>query len=123
MEQPLQNGNGATGRTQSLFREVNERIIEIVGAASVPGERIEIVCECGSDECTIPIGVSPEEYEEVRRIPTRFLVKPAHVVPEAERVVLRTDGYWVVEKFGEAGTAAVRLDPRRRRAGLAAVAG
>jgi hypothetical protein len=56
-----------------------------------------------------------EEYEYVRRAPTRFLVKPGHVYSEIERVV-ETDGsglrFEVVEKKGEAGAVAVRLDPR-----------
>jgi hypothetical protein len=56
-----------------------------------------------------------EEYESVRRIPTHFLVKPGHVYTDFERVV-ETDGdgkrFEVVEKHGEAGTLAVRLDPR-----------
>jgi hypothetical protein len=34
-------------------------------------------------------------------------------VPEIETVVDRRDRYWVVEKNGEAGDLAAKVDPRR----------
>jgi hypothetical protein len=37
-----------------------------------------------------------------------------HVFPDIERIVAKRDGYFVVEKFGEAGLAAIKLDPRSR---------
>ena len=98
-------------RTQSLFREVNERIEEFNRAAVVDGE---VLCECASKECVELIPLTYDEYEQVRRIPTHFLVVPGHELPEIERAVERTDRYVVVEKYGDAGTTAVRLDPRRR---------
>jgi len=57
-----------------------------------------------------------EEYERVRRVPTHFLVLPgeSHVFPDIERVVEDHDGYVVVEKFGDAGRMAAKLDPRSR---------
>ena len=95
-------------RTQSVFREVNERIEEISAVES------EVLCECSSRECLKTIPLTLEEYEAVRRVPTHFLVAPGHVVREIERVVEENERYVVVEKFGEGGMAATRLDPRRR---------
>ena len=123
MEHHLHDGNGKVGRTQALFREVNERIVELVLGASGSDERLEIVCECASEDCTEPIAISAEEYDAVRGISTRFVVRPGHVVPEAERVVASPHGYTVVDKFGDAGTAAVQLDPRRRKLGAPVAAG
>jgi hypothetical protein len=53
------------------------------------------------------------EYDAVRARATWFVVRPDedHVLPDVERVVRRTPGYWIVEKLGEAGDAAA-LDPR-----------
>ena len=42
----------------------------------------------------------------------RFVVAPGHELPEVEAVVDRRDGYVVVEKGGEAGEFAEKLDPR-----------
>lgn len=99
-------------RTQSLFREVNERMEEIGrDARLVDGE---LLCECANTECAKPILLTLTEYEAVRRIPTHFLVAPGHEDPAIERVVAANERYVVVEKFGEAGATAVGLDPRRR---------
>ena len=104
-------GNGA--RTQSLFREVNERVVEMSGPeASSAGMRL--LCECADENCVEPIGVAAEEYESVRGDGNRFFVIRGHVYPEIERVVADVEGYQVVEKFGEAGRTAEKLDPRRR---------
>ncbi len=99
-------------RTQSLFREVNERIEAITSEQRVVDG--EVLCECAKEQCTASIPLTLEEYEAVRRIPTHFFVVPGHEVPEIERVVEETERYVVVEKFGQGGIAAVRLDPRRR---------
>ena len=99
-------------RTQSLFREVNERIEAVTSEQRV--SEGEILCECANEECVKQIPITLGEYETVRHIPTHFVVAPGHIVPEIERVVEETQHYVVVEKFGEAGKAAVRLDPRRR---------
>ena len=98
-------------RNHALFREVNERISEISG--STPAAH-ELLCECADESCVEPIVISGPEYESIRRLPTRFLVRPGHIVPGVERVVENGDGYAVVEKFGDDGTLTVRLDPRRR---------
>ncbi len=108
------DGNGRVGRIQALFREVNERVVETSAADRSP-EPFQVLCECGDDECVEPISLSRDDYEAIRRIPTRFLVRHGHVFPEAERVIATEDGFVVVEKFGDAGIAAVQLDPRRRR--------
>ena len=41
-----------------------------------------------------------EEYEELRANPTHFAVvcRRPHVFPEAERVIVKVERYWVVEK-------------------------
>ena len=106
-------------KNQSLFRDVNEQIEKLHERFEREQARSEIaafVCECANEHCTEQIGLSLDEYEAVRRIPTHFLVCRGHNIPEVERVVAEQDGFVVVEKFGVAGAAAVRLDPRRRSA-------
>jgi hypothetical protein len=94
-------------RNQSLFRTVNERIEEINEAFRVVLEDAEFVCECANDNCMERIPLTIDEYNDVRRIPTHFLVKPGHVYPEFECVVAENGTHVVVEKFGVAGKAAV----------------
>jgi hypothetical protein len=92
----------------SPFREINERIRTI--AAS---EYTQFLCECPRHRLYRGDRDSAE-YERIRLVPTRFIVRPGHVIHDVERVVEREAGYVVVEKFGAAGSAAVAADPRRR---------
>jgi hypothetical protein len=72
----------------------------------------EFVCECAQETCDIPLPLSADEYEEVRRVPTHFIVAPGHVVFAVEHVVRQTTRYQVVEKIEIAAQVAIRLDPR-----------
>jgi hypothetical protein len=100
--------------TQCLFREINERLLELNEAFDLLTERRAVICECASLACVVQIEVRPEEYEQVREHGDRFLVAPSrpHVVPEAEDVVGAHGRYFVVQKRGEAGTIALDRNPR-----------
>ena len=116
MEEQSYEERAARGaRPQSLFREVNERVMEINRAFSEDIPLADWICECASDVCAERIELSHKEYEEVRSVPTRFAVAPsdAHVVPEIEDVVVQHERYWIVEKRDRAGELATRVDPRR----------
>jgi hypothetical protein len=99
-------------KRQALFREVNEQMGR-VSAADLPS--IAIICECASAACQERIELTPEEYEQVRRVSTRFAVLPGHEQPPFERVVETHERFLIVEATGDAAVAATRLDPRRRR--------
>jgi len=110
--------------TQSVFREVNERVRDLNNAVEYMdiGDLHEcFTCECARQDCKEHLMMSLDAYEEIRRIPTHFGVAPrmSHVFQDIERIFETFRGYWVVEKFGEAGLAATELDPRLRpRPGL-----
>ena len=100
------------GKNESLFREVNERIREINHDLHAD-ERSDFLCECGSDECTLPISLTLVEYEQVRRVPTHFAIVPGHEVIDVERVVSQTERYAIVEKDAPvAARIAIERDPR-----------
>ena len=100
------------GQRQALFREVNEQM-ERVADPHLPS--VPIICECASASCQERIELTPEEYEQIRGISTRFAVLPGHEQPPFERIVQTNDRFLVVETTGDAAVAATRLDPRRRR--------
>jgi hypothetical protein len=101
-------------RNQVLFREVNERLLELSNGSSL--DRFEFLCECSGEECAETVILSLDEYESVRTEPTAFLILPGHEIPEIERVVERNGRYAVVEKTtGE--TFAIETDPRASDAG------
>jgi hypothetical protein len=98
-------------RSQSLFREVNERVATLSTGWS-PVVKTDFICECADDACFVQLVVSVDEYRKARAEPNRFLVAPDHVVPEAEVVVAENDRYWTVEKIGEAADVATALHRR-----------
>jgi hypothetical protein len=99
-------------RNEALFRRVNERVEEVNKAfESILGDA-DFFCECADVGCMETIRMTLSDYEALREVSTHFVVKPGHVLPENERVVEERDGYAVVEKIGEAGERAAKLDPR-----------
>ena len=103
-----------SGRQQHLFREVNNRIREIVGVHPFDGEGFEILCECADFMCARTLPISVAVYDEVRSNATQFINLPGHNIPDVERTVADTDSYVVVEKFGEGGRMAALLATGRR---------
>ena len=97
MSETLEQQHLRVRQSQSLCRDVNERIRELQ-TSWMPLSEIDFVCECVDERCSLPITASREEYEAVRTSPERFLVLPGHLSPASEVVVERTERFWVVEK-------------------------
>jgi hypothetical protein len=97
-------------KTESLFRDVNERIAQT--AEQVGAEEAALVCECADPECGKPIQAPLDDYEEVRADGARFLVAAGHEKPRYERVTGSRAGYRIVNKLRGVARAARRLDPR-----------
>jgi hypothetical protein len=96
---------------QALRREVNERR----PADGPEGSVVELVCECSDPSCEEALLLSGDEYEFIRRVPIRLVMRPDHVHLESERVLVEEPGrFAVVEKFGPAGDVVAHLDPRTR---------
>jgi hypothetical protein len=93
-------------RNQVIFREVNERLRDLVG--TVPDGVVEYICECSDVGCAAKIELKLLAYEAVRAQPKCFFIVPGHERLELERVVDRVDGYTVVEKIVPLDDAATR---------------
>jgi hypothetical protein len=99
-------------RTESLFRDVNERIAEV--ADGLGSDDAEFVCECADANCDHRVEVPLDEYEQVRADGARFLVAPGHEEREYEHVLMRKDEHQVIAKSKDPrlAEAARELDPR-----------
>jgi hypothetical protein len=95
---------------QILFREVNERIRDVVEARD---GSTEFVCECSREDCRDTIELDLAMYEGVRAHPNRFLVKPGHEMLEIEQVAEKNRAFLLIEKIVEADYA-VKHGPRAR---------
>jgi len=100
-------------KTESRFRDVNERIAESAGEVGL--EQAGLVCECADPECGHRIEASLDDYERARSDGALFVVAPEHHVPEHEEVVESRPGYRIIEKLRAVGAAARRVNPRRAR--------
>jgi hypothetical protein len=98
-------------RTESLFREVNERIAE--SAKRLDADDADFVCECADSTCTDRVAATLDEYEQIRADGTTFLLVPGHEDPRVEAVVEREQEHAVVEKRQpRVAQVAEALDPR-----------
>jgi len=98
---------------EAAFRDVNESLRYVADQDMRTVRTMRLVCECGDGTCAEFLDVTVAEYEGVRAEPTHFLVRPGHVAPDIERVVLETDRFAVVEKRpGEPAEIAKETDPR-----------
>jgi hypothetical protein len=98
-------------RTESLFREVNERIAET--AARFGADETSFVCECADPSCTSRVEARLEDYEEVREDGATFLLVPGHEDERVAGVVRLEEEHAVVEKQQEdVREIVLDLDPR-----------
>lgn len=104
---------------QALFREVKERLEQLNETFVELAPFGSWVCECADTGCVEQVQMTFGEYEALREHSHRFAIAPsdAHVYPEVERVVDRTERYWLVEKIEQGAAIAAERDQRRRRAG------
>ena len=97
--------------TEVLFREVNEGIA--AAATRLEADEAQFVCECSDMSCTHRIEARLDDYENVRKEATHFILAPGHEAAAFERVVRRRHGYWVIEKVeGTMRRIVARLNPR-----------
>lgn len=100
------------GRTEAVFREVNEAIART--AEHYDADDADFVCECGDPDCAERVHASLDDYETVRADGTQFMVAHGHVVRGIEQVVRKKRGYSVIKKVGKTvAEVARRLNPRR----------
>jgi hypothetical protein len=100
---------------ENAFRQLNESLEASVhrrrGVADLGG----FVCECGNGDCDDIVRLSLSAYEEIRQDSRLFFVEPGHDAPEAEDVVRKGDGYWVVRKHVDVAAITDQADPRTAR--------
>jgi hypothetical protein len=97
---------------EGMGRQVNEEIARATPPATDPAQNVPFRCECGNDACAEPLAIPRSVYERVREDPMQFLVRPEHVVPEAETVVDRAESFWLIRKNEEVRLIVEASDPR-----------
>jgi hypothetical protein len=99
-------------RNEVVFRAINERIRELGSRFddAQHAEPLAFICECADETCVERVHLTPQQYDDVRAIPVRFVVVPGHeATPLVERVIYRSDQFVVVRKIGLAAEIAREL--------------
>jgi hypothetical protein len=101
-------------KTESLYREVNERIHAVNAQRVLLDLPENLLCECARPECSELVTLDGLEYQALRAHSTWFVIAPGdeHFFPEVERIVAKNGHYWVVEKHDGAARIAEQLDTR-----------
>jgi hypothetical protein len=94
------------------FRALNERLRDGNDTWGPGDAVVELVCECGDENCTQALRLTTRDYEAVRSGEAQFIVAPHHEQTEVEDVVAEHDGWSMVRKRGEAAVIAAASDPR-----------
>jgi hypothetical protein len=82
---------------QTLFREVNSRIVEISEAQQEAAS--EFICECGRPDCTTLIELALVEYRNVRAEGDYFVAAEGHCVEGVDRKVESRDGFDILAQI------------------------
>ena len=108
IDEPFAERQRRAAVDESLCREENEGVEE---RSSDSSQSAQYRCECMPD-CEAFVSLTVCEYEEVRKVPTHFVIASGHLLVGVEVIVRDTSEYQVVEKIGAAAPVATRLDLR-----------
>jgi hypothetical protein len=72
----MAHGNGDR-QNQLLFREVNKRIREVTEGWGSEGP-VQFHCECGREDCTATLELTPAQFDDLASGDDRFLVARGH---------------------------------------------
>ncbi len=92
---------------QDLGRKINNRINLRMGPQQT--RKMWLVCECTNSDCEEVIQVTADQYRQIRKGDSYFLVVVGHESP-GDHIVAR-DGSWLtVQKSGEGKRDAEKMD-------------
>jgi hypothetical protein len=99
-------------QNENSFRALNESLEKSVHRRRSDEDLGGFVCECGDDECEDIVRLQLAAYEEIRDDSRLFFVVPGHEMPDAEDVVRRGEGHFVVRKHVDVADTTEAGDPR-----------
>jgi anti-anti-sigma factor len=86
-------------KNEQAFRDYNNRRLQVEEIPPTDEEElIPFVCECGDEDCIESLAVTAAEFVQAHAAPNLFLVKPGHVYPDVEHIVIERPTYAIVEK-------------------------
>jgi hypothetical protein len=85
-----------------IFREANRNIADYVEEqVGADGLLVSFYCECARLNCRQRLQLTISMYKNLHSNNRQFIALEGHEIPEIEKVILKGDGYVVIEKTGE----------------------
>ena len=100
-------------QNENAFRSLNEGLENSIHRDRPAEDFAGFVCECGRADCDEIVRLRIADYEEIRRDSRLFFVVPGHETADAEDVVRKGEGYFVVRKHVDVADITDAGDPRR----------
>lgn len=86
-------------KNELIQRDENEKANQKLHHILNSEDKILFICECSRLKCTDRIGLTNRQFYELHRNRKQFVIMPRHETVDVERVVEKTDDYYIVEKF------------------------
>jgi hypothetical protein len=87
-----------TPHKSSLYRAVNERILDVSTTWAAGSEPVGFLCECGDENCYGVLNLTIRDFEAIRSAPNQFLVLRGHQTPDVDNVLAQNNGYLVIAR-------------------------
>jgi hypothetical protein len=99
---------------EAIFRQANDGMAATAESVGLE-KNIPFICECSHPSCRELVLLSLDEYHAAHARPEWFVVLPSHEIEHLDGVPLeqpirREERYYVIEKLGQAGRLARRLN-------------
>lgn len=74
---------------------------------------MDVVCECGREDCDVFLWVTKAEYEDVRSDAKQFVILGEHLNTDADEIVSEGERFTVVAKPEGEPAEIAQTNPRR----------
>ena len=88
-------------KNELILRDENEKANKKLHSILDSQDKILFVCECSRLRCRDRIGLTNRQFYEMHRNRQRFIIMPGHETAAVEKIVKKTDDFYIVEKYAD----------------------
>ncbi|CAN5149076.1 hypothetical protein BH09PAT3_BH09PAT3_2300 [soil metagenome] len=111
---PENKSDRRLAENEVIFRQINEQLQNEIDSVNQLADEdgqpehhivqssddapLSFFCECSDEKCTQRLLVNHQDYNEIHKNRSRFVIKNGHQVVAIEKVIKTTEDYMIVEK-------------------------
>lgn len=88
-------------KNELILRDENEKALKKLHNILDSEDKILFVCECSRLACKDRIGLTNKQFYDMHRNRQHFIIMPSHETEAVERVVRKTEDFYIVEKYAD----------------------